>query len=89
MSGELFRDWLKEWEHVDGTECDAGFMAKRESASDEENWFCTEHQKELRAKKTPEPELPELPKITKGDHIMRVTGGTIVVNVTFIPDVKK
>lgn len=47
----LFADDIKDWEHLDGTVCNAGFLAPTPTPpTDGARWWCTEHQQTLFAR---------------------------------------
>lgn len=47
-----FANDIKDWEHLDGTVCDAGFLAPTPAppTNDGSRWWCTEHQQTLLAR---------------------------------------
>lgn len=46
-----FADDIADWEHSDGTVCDAGFLAPTPTPpTDGTRWWCTEHQQTLIAR---------------------------------------
>lgn len=55
-----FARWLTEWEHTDGTPCQAGFMAPTATPDHGAHWWCTEHSRSLRlrhGRSSPTPDL--------------------------------